>query len=49
MSYTAVGPGVNLASRLEGANKQYGSRIMVGETTRTEAEQHDQNLVACTA
>ena len=33
MDYTAMGDSVNLGSRLEGANKEYGTNIIIGEVT----------------
>ena len=40
LSYTVIGDEVNLASRLEGANKFFGSHIMVSERTYSEASEH---------
>jgi adenylate cyclase len=36
-SYTALGDDINLASRLEGANKHYGTYIMIAENTLAQA------------
>ncbi len=34
MNYTALGNSVNLAARLEGLNKEYGTTILVSEAVR---------------
>ena len=38
MNYTALGNSVNLAARLEGLNKEYGTTILVSEAVRERAE-----------
>jgi adenylate cyclase len=38
MNFTCLGDGVNLASRLEGANKEYGTLYMVSDATYQKAK-----------
>ncbi len=44
MNFTCLGDGVNLAARLEGANKEYGTLIMISESVK---DQLEKNSVPC--
>lgn len=39
-NYTAMGDTVNLGSRLEGINKEYGTNIIISQSTHTLAREH---------
>jgi adenylate cyclase len=40
MDYTVLGSSVNLAARLEGLNKEYGTSVLVSDAVRERAQRH---------
>ena len=40
MSYTVIGDNVNLGSRLESLNKEYKTRIIISDATRSRLKGH---------
>lgn len=45
MNYTVIGDSVNLASRLQNLNRQYGTQIIVGEATKIATPQIEYRLI----